>query len=209
VKWAIRTGNTGDVVGAIVQDRDMVETEQYLALFETASQQLLGRLQVVSNAYVVGTNSGYMTGLYEEGRYLPFWLEGLHGIVWDRLNQQRRYMAGVYLTEFSNFGGQNLGSWIASIGLVGWFFIVGDSIPYFIVYVFGILFLSVYLVKLAGQSTLRSDLLWYSWLVYVIPGWFGAFITLMHALVIFILLKVFLHKLIAVFGYEFQFVGVE
>ncbi|MCV5597755.1 oligosaccharide repeat unit polymerase, partial [Escherichia coli] len=46
-------------------------------------------------------------------------------------------------------------------------------------------FITMFLVKKITSSTLSLDMLWYMWLILIMPGWFASLILFLNTLIIF------------------------
>ena len=158
---------------------------------------LIGRFQVTSMVVEVIRMSDLIQVEFTNGKFTPFWLEGLHGIIFNRLFTAEKYIPiGVAFTQYGDFGAQfDVGDWNTNIGYVGWFFIAPYLIPLYIFYTFLLGFFSFYLVKKIGISESSKDMLWLAWLVYLMPPWFAAFTGFIYTLFLFLVIKLILSRL--------------
>lgn len=75
------------------------------------------------------------------------------------------------------------------VGLVGWFWISPFLVPFYLLYLLSLSWLGMWLAKKAGSGGLLIDIIWFSWLGYLLNGWFAAYIEFMQALVVIIFIR--------------------
>lgn len=129
---------------------------------------------------------GYINGVFS-----PFWKEGLHGIFIDRfLGNEKSMPLGVAFTNYAIFDWDfEIGSWNTNTGFASWFFIAPYLIPFYLFYTIFVCFISYFLIKKISSKAVALDLLWFIWLIYIMPPWFGTFIQFIYALFLFLFLK--------------------
>jgi hypothetical protein len=102
----------------------------------------------------------------------------------------------VAFTSIGDFGGDfDVGSWNTNTGWVGWLFVAPMWIPVFLFYTGSLCYLSFYFAKKIGMGILLRDLVWFAWLIYLLPGWLGSFVGFVYSLFVFLVLKVCVSKL--------------
>lgn len=70
------------------------------------------------------------------------------------------------------------------VGLVGWFWLSPHLILHYLFYLLFISMLGVWLYKKIAKEELLSDVVWFSWLGYLMNGWFAAYMQFLQALVV-------------------------
>ena len=196
LKWLVRDSvATGLSLEALTEGfLDVFESADYLALMGDGLAHLVGRLQSVSVVVDVMRLSDLLQEKFAAGEFAPFWKEGLHGILFDRLfASEKQMLIGVAFTGYENFGfNYKMGDWNVSLGYPSWFFIAPRQILIYLLYTFFLGFISFYLVKKIGISMLSKDMLWYSWSVYLMAPWFLVFTGFIYALFVFLVMKIVL-----------------
>ena len=151
---------------------------------------LIGRIQIASILIEVVTLRDFLQSEFMSGSFLPFWLEGLHGVILDRIFDIDSISITAKFPEYAGFPGNfQLGEWNTNIGYVGWFFIAPILIPQYILYTFSLAFLSVFLTKKISNEESAMDMLWIAWVVYLLAPWLNIFILFIYALFLFYILK--------------------
>ena len=174
-----------------------LKSSDYLSLIVDGLNHLIGRIQSVSYTVDVMRLSHLLQTKFASGEFSPFWKEGLHGIMYDRLFfGERQNFIGVAFTEYENFSFiYDVGDWNVSLGYPSWFFIAPFLTPVYIAYTIFLAFISFYLVKKIGMSLLSKDMLWYIWLLYLMAPWFMNFTAFIYALCVFLVMKIVLARL--------------
>lgn len=193
IKWLFRASSSADfdLAATFLALVDAMAVEDYMTLIGDGIQHMVGRLQVTSIVSEVMRLSELLQSEYAKGMFAPFWLDGVHGIAWDRATgSPKTPSVGVAFTQYETFSWEAaVGDWNTNIGYVGWFFISPMLAPVYVLYTLALCFLSFYLVRKIGISDAARDMLWLFWLVYILPPWFAAMVTVLQALLIFLLVK--------------------
>lgn len=169
-----------------------LSVSDFLSLVTEGLNQIVGRLQFVSNVITLMHFSNNVQHAIDLGNIAPFWREGLQGLVLDRLTGIKVMNIGVAMTEFIDPNQVQIGSWNMNTGYTGWFFVMPYYVPLYILYTCSLAFLSMALVKKISRSSLSRDMLWFGWLTFLIPGWLASFVLFIYALIFFLCLQVFL-----------------
>lgn len=194
LKWGMRAVAAAGLSLDILIDglSRNLEAADFLTLIGGGLEHLIGRLQSTSMVVEVMRLSDLLQVKFAAGEFAPFWKEGMHGILFDRLfiGEKQLYI-GVAFTKFADFGFiYDVGDWNVSLGYPSWFFIAPWQSPTYILYTLFLCFVSFYLVKKIGTSMLSRDMLWYSWLGYLLAPWFQTFTAFIYALFVFLVLKI-------------------
>jgi hypothetical protein len=190
-KWIIRSqGATGyDLPGAIENLLGKMNPGEYFEAIQAGFMHLIGRLQSISLLVEVQRNSSILQTDFSSGGFIPFWREGLHGVVLDRITNSDSMYIGVFFTKFLTGSDQIiLGDWNVSLGYSSWFFISPESIVLYIAYTIFLCLISHYFLSLIAQNRLSQDILWFVWFSYLLAPWFAIFIRFIYAAVVFLLL---------------------
>lgn len=163
-----------------------------LDLFKAGISHLTGRLQITAIVSEIINYKDLLQDEFNRGNILPFWGEGIPQIGYRKLmGIASPPNVGVALTDYLYPKGEfEMGSWNVNVGFVGWFFIAPGYSFIYILYMAFLCFLSVFLVKQAGNKPGGFDVLWYSWLVYLIAGWTLAFTGFIYSVLLYLILKV-------------------
>lgn len=193
LKWVFRAAASTDfsIADGIVNFSQTMFESNYIEVISGGVMQIIARLQITSLVEEVIRYSDNLQRAFELGLFKPFWLEGLHGIVYDRVMYgENRAPIGVAFTTIGDFGGDfSIGDWNTNTGWVGWLFVTPVCIPFFLAYTALLCYLSFFLAKKISAGSLLKDLLWFSWLIYLLPGWFGSFVGFIYSLTVYLILK--------------------
>lgn len=202
IKWFLRgsfkdDGFSGDLTLAF-EILNISSLSDYFDVLLLSLTQLIGRLQTVSSLVEIRHHIDFIRSEFENGRFLPFWMEGLHGIIIERLLYDSKTMlAGVALTKYFDYQWiYDVGDWITNISFPAWLFIAPVLIPIFILYVVFLALLSYYLKQRISVNPAASDMLWLAWLMYLMPPWFNVFTTFIYSLFLFLLMKIFIELIL-------------
>ena len=195
LKWAIRASaaNVVSATGILERMSDFLKAADFFSIVSSGINHLIGRLQLTSMMVeVIRLRDTLQTG-FENGDFYPFWMEGLHGIFFDKLFHGEKIMnIGVAFTMYEDFWGKvfDVGSYNVSLGYASWFFITPYLAPFYVIYTLLLGFVSYFLVKKIGISELSEDMLWFYWLGLLLAGWLAVFVTFIYALLLFLIIKI-------------------
>ncbi|GAB1152048.1 MAG: oligosaccharide repeat unit polymerase [Shewanella algae] len=198
-KWLMRA-SAGSSIGfheIIAKGSDNLTGQNYFELVQFGIEHIIGRLQLTSVLVEVINLKDSLQAHFINGDFLPFWMEGLHGIFIERLFLgYKTKNIGVAFTEYANFGWVfDVGDWNINVSLPAWFFISPYLSVFYIVYILFLCLVSVLLIKLIGETEESKDLVWLTWLVYLVPLWLGTFVAFIYALIVFLILKLVLSNI--------------
>lgn len=148
-------------------------------------EKIVGRLQVLTHAYLVIDNQSVFLAEVENGGVMAFWREGLFGVFYDRvfaierLPESSQLLATFIVPETES-------AWNVNPSLVGWLFIYGDALPFALVYVLLLCATSFVLMKKISNTTHARDALWFYWLVLLVPGWISQFASFVGTMLLFL-----------------------
>jgi hypothetical protein len=187
VKIALRGGF--DAVFNLIADSN------YIDVLSGFFEILFSRLQLISSVLFQITHKEELNRFIENGVVGNFYTEGLP--------QQTMF------NIFGIFPGENLNLFLwknyipgyffesqttIQAGLAGWLYIISYYwILPFIAYILFLVFVNLKLINFFGGNGLRH-LSWFAVLVFLIPGWFGAYISFIWSLFIFILITVLIQN---------------
>lgn len=195
LKWIIRSsaGAGLSVDGIIDGFSTHLEATDYWNLVGYGINHIIGRLQSVAYVVDVMRLSDFLQDKFATGDFVPFWMEGLHGIIYERVFYGARpTYIGVAYTSYQDFGfAYDVGDWNVSLGYVSWFFIAPYLIPLYILYTFLLGFISFFILRKIGVTELSKDMLWYAWLVYLMAPWFATFVGFIYAMFVFLVIQIF------------------
>ena len=192
-KWIIRANAFAGVdYGMVVSELfEAIQAENYFELVFDGIQHVISRLQTVSLLVEVIENASSLQDDLANFRFLPFWLEGIHGILFDRLFYgTERLPVGVVMTEYLAGFTDVEGIGNVNLSFAGWFFIAPMLTPFYLLYTAALGFFSMYFVKKIDNSRSASDLVWFVWIIYLMPPWLGAVFKFIYSAVLFLILKI-------------------
>jgi hypothetical protein len=199
LKWALRAQATNVVsLGDIVEGLSAnLGADDFLIIVWQGIIQVFARLQVTSLVVEVIRLAHLLQNEFSNNSFTPFWLEGLHGIIYEKLFVGHKSLPlSVAFSLYGSVGWQSavVGDWNINTGLVSWFFVAPILAPFFVLYVVSLGLSSVFLAKKMGNFESSKDMVWFAWLVYLMPPWFPAFITVLQALLIMLFLRFLLSR---------------
>lgn len=167
--------------------------ENFFSLLVASLLQIFERLQLVSSQLVVYQNISELGSKLSDGKILPFWLEGIHGLAYERiLGLEPVSNLGVSLANLIDPVQTEI-NWNANPGYASWLFLSPFLTPFYIFYTLGLIFFAVLLVKHMSAKICAMDMLWFACLVYVIPGWLASFVLFVYSIIIFYLFHFFVN----------------
>lgn len=197
VKWIFRAvgSDSFNMTREISGFFEYFSVGDYFLIFLEGIEHLLGRLQITSAVDGVMRLSHFLQSAFDLGVFKPFWLEGLHGIAFDRFFlSENRPALGFEIVRLGGYAGTSDTSFNINPGWVGWFFVAPIWIPIFLVYTGVLCFLTILIAKKIGNNNLLLDLVWLTWLVFLIPGWLGVFVSFIYALFVYLVFQITLSK---------------
>jgi hypothetical protein len=152
-------------------------------------QHLANVIGIMGNSYDIsaGLNNGEFLYFFEEG--LPqYVLTAIFGIARlpDIHNMLLTYLIPEQLPVDTITN--------THVGLVGWFWIAPIMIPFYLLYLLFISWLGIWIAKKAGGGPLLMDVVWFAWLSLLMNGWFAAYIGVLQAMIVLIILRIFTAK---------------
>lgn len=195
LKITIRTAAMGtslDYVNLLSSLSSNIEAEHLLNIFYGAFQVLIDRLQILSQYIVIYQNGDYLYSLYQGGQILPFWLDGIHGIAYHRFfGDTIPDNLGVHLAKLLDPLNTDV-NWNSNPGLLAWFMInplIGFAYG---IYTISILYFTIVFIRgIRHKQPEVKDVVWLSWLVFLIPGWTGSLFLFFHTVFIFYFIHIF------------------
>ena len=189
IKWYIRLNVAGilqDLEGVLGAIASVVEVDDYAQIVLAGITHLVDRLQHVSIVAAIIQQRDALLDLMSFGALTPFWWEGLPQLAASRgFGLGEAPSLGVMLTDvIGDLPGSELGSWSISSGLAGWIVLEPLWTPFIVLYVGLLALISVVLTPGCHREGSARDMLWYAWLVFLIPGWLTAFTGVICALAV-------------------------
>jgi hypothetical protein len=198
-KWSVRTSVGKDIslYEILKQGWTAVSDSNYFDLIWFGLEHIVARLQLTAPLVELVRLKETFQVQFLNGHFLPFWLEGLHGIFIERMYYGiKTHNLSVAFTEYATFNWIfEVGDWNINPSLPSWFFITPHLSFIFILYLFFLCFLSLFLSRIISSKESLSDLIWLSWLLYLIPLWLGTFVAFIYALLFFLLCQLILSSL--------------
>jgi hypothetical protein len=152
-----------------------------------AVTQIFNRIQIISSSIGMYEFSADIHNYFKHGLVYPFWQEGIHGLALDRImGVSQRLDMGKVFAQTLDMHSLNI-NWNANPTLIGWFFVLPWQIPAILGYTLVLCILTFFLTKTMVSNLEAEDMVWYGWLVLLIPGWYGAFILLLYSIILFFL----------------------
>jgi hypothetical protein len=152
-----------------------------------AFAQIFNRIQIISSSIGMYELSADIQNLYKQGLVYPYWLEGIHGLAFDRIiGVPQRLDMGKAYAQILDPKVLDI-NWNANPTLIGWFFVLPWQSPAILGYTLVLCLSAFFLMKTMVSNVEAEDMVWYGWIVLLISGWYGAFILLLYSLILFFL----------------------
>jgi hypothetical protein len=150
-----------------------------------AMAQIFDRLQIISDSIAMYEKSADLQNLFKHGMVYSYWQEGIHGLALDRIiGASQSLDMGKALASILDPLTTDI-NWNANPTLIGWFFVLPWQTIAILGYTLVLCFATFFLTKTMASNPEAEDMVWYGWIVLLIPGWYGAFILLLYSLVLF------------------------
>ncbi len=155
--------------------------------FVDSAEKIVSRIQVVSHAQAISDNAAYFNGLVESGGMVPFWKEGVLGIIWDKLmgenhGPEAAQALASFIAPFQD------SSWNVNPSLVGWLTMHQGMWPLAVLYLAALCVSSIMLGGLIDKRPFFRDTIWFIWLIFLVPGWIAQFVSFVLALAVYVML---------------------
>jgi hypothetical protein len=189
LKWKIRTslvdGNVplNEVYGDILE---YVKNIDWLEDFSNVIRPVVMRFQHLACVIGIMDNANVISDGLSDRVYLYFFEEGLQPL--EKLVGMAatpdihvtllRYLIPDQLQPNSITN--------THVGFVGWFWLSPLLLPFYLLYLLLLSWLGVWLGKKLETEGLFSDVVWFSWLGFLMNGWFAAYIQFLQAMVVMI-----------------------
>jgi hypothetical protein len=199
VKWAIRANAfIGDsAVTVVTNSVEAFEYDDYFSLISLGVEHIVERLQSVSALVDIIKNQSELSDDFESGRFVPFWLEGLHGTIFDRIangsltaHTERMPASVVYWDKLrSDSASDGIGN--VALSYPGWMVIAPFYSGVYVLYSVFLGILPLLVVRKITRDTAAQEMVWLAWLVYLMAPWFFAMIKFTYSVCFFYLIYVF------------------
>ena len=177
MKFLIRTG-----------EEIKFDFTNYGMKLEAAINYLLGRFQHIGHTGVLINQSALYHQLYNEGKILPFWLEGIPQYFLYKLLGNNEVLTFAQTMAVYSFGASASNPWNTNTGISGWFIILHEKSILFVVYwALIIFFIFRFISKYANQQTF--NIISVLMIIYLYHGWLGSFFNLIILSFLIIFLK--------------------
>ncbi|VVE47696.1 hypothetical protein PMO31116_04456 [Pandoraea morbifera] len=158
-----------------------------LGIIGIALTQVFQRFQLMSSAVALYLIGPAMHDQVMQGSVYPMWLEGIHGIALDKvLGNAPALSLGQAVAQYLDPVSLDV-NWNVNPTFIGWFSVVPEWSLWNCLYAILLCAMSVCFAKLMSRRVEAMDMVWYAWLVLLIPGWYGAFFLFVYALGLMVL----------------------
>lgn len=158
----------------------------YLAF---AFEFIVGRIQMVSLVSVFNQISSEFVEALDNNIIRPFWLEGPHGLLLEKLlGRDFGVSIGAFAAVSSIFDSSRpIGEWVTNVNLFFWFFV-----SYYGIFVLFYVFVLMSIFHLFSRVVLEKRkavlLAFYFAIFFLVPPWISSFITFIYSMFLFYLL---------------------
>lgn len=194
IKWAVRlAAGSGASVVDMVQSVNIQGGEvDYSDVVSDGVVHLVGRVHMVSMLSKVYENASVMALELNNGVFYPFWKEGIIGLAFDKISGRQKVVpVGVAMTSYAGLSTvENFGDWNVNISYLGWILFDYMDLHWYILYTLLLCSLSLFFLKKISGGNSGYDGVWFAWLLYLMPAWWGAFVGYVYAQFIFLVIVV-------------------
>jgi len=195
VKLEIRLAGIGSAVdysGVLTSIISSLDFELFLSFLLGVGSAVMERLQLISNFIVVYQYSELLNFQYIKGEILPFWIDGIHGLAYYIIiGDTAPANLGVQLASILDPHSTEI-NWNSNPGVLAWLFISPYLAAFYFVYVITLLhFINSVAKAIKSIDLSAQDLVWFAWLVFLLPGWIGSLFLFAHSLFVFYLVHIF------------------
>jgi|GEM_PF-3825605 len=186
IKIALRLG--GDAIVEILGSLSVYDVMS--TFFET----LFSRLQLLSTVSFQITKKGELSRFIDEGIIGNFYTDGLpQQTIYKILGIDPGENLNLFLWKYYIPGDFFEAQTTVQPGFVGWLYLLSmPSIIIFLCYMATLIYINLRLIKKIGGNGLRY-LSWFSIMLYLVPGWLGAYISFLWSLMVFLMMVSFIH----------------
>lgn len=148
-----------------------------LDIYNTAIIGLTERLQQFSSLAVIWDKQAILNASVESGFTKLFLLDGFFGFFLLRiLGIPESYDLGSSIISILLGFDPLTSSYATHVGIFGWLIVTPEYFLVYILYLATLMYLSIKLVKYCQSKGVR-ELNWLAWLLFLMHGWFGVFIS--------------------------------
>jgi len=190
VKWIVRgLGTTdGGVLDALVSSIDFSIAELYSAAFAWISM----RLQHLSSILSVIQGGDVLRAALGNGSSKLFFEEGLPQFILYRLFDLKNIPDAhsaipQLLLNLPNIDSIDVS--VVHLGVSGWVWLLPTWAPLYLLYVISVGGIGIWMMKKMGGRGFAMDAIWIGWTLYLMNGWFAAYISLLQGLAIMACLR--------------------
>jgi len=186
IKIALRLG--GDAIVEILGNLSFYEVMS--TFFET----LFSRLQLLSTVSFQITKKAELSRFIDEGIIGNFYTDGLpQQTIYKILGIDPGENLNLFLWKYYIPGDFFEAQTTVQPGFVGWLYLLSmPSVIIFLCYMAALIYINLRLIRKIGGNGLRY-LSWFSIMLYLVPGWLGAYISFLWSLMIFLMIVSFIH----------------
>jgi hypothetical protein len=186
IKLVIRESANNSNVQYMQLISQIFDFDKLVDIFLGSLNTIIDRLQIISHSIVSYQFSTQLNSLYEFDRILPFWLEGIHGVAFYRLiGGELPDNIGIQFGKLLDPSNIDV-NWNVNPGLFVWWYMNPFMGIFFSIYICILLYLTISMVKNIHANTAEvREVIWFSWLAFLIPGWTGSVYLFFHATLAF------------------------
>lgn len=166
--------------------------DSYWDFLKYSIEYFINRFQQFSITWFVWDSSEALASAYNNGLIAPFWSENLYASFFRKLmGLEILPNLGIYSTLYIPYNFEvTLGSFNISPGLIGWVGAAGSSVIGLILFLAFLAAFGFFAIQLICRRGSRNwlnlcALLWFMWLLLLLPGWINQFVAFLHSALVF------------------------
>lgn len=179
-KWIVRDGGSAlDAISAVFDSG-------YWELLGSSMYYVFNRFQHNYHVALLFENYNSIALMYDAGRVLPYWAEGIVQTIFSILLGAEKLPAlgGVMAQELF----YSRDTWSANPGLAGWFIVLQEKFVILFLYVFALLGFGFHIASKYYDNKMLQVLGVFS-ILYLFHGWIGMYVSLLTYVYIFSLIR--------------------
>jgi len=197
IKLAVRLGGQR-FLSSVDQVVTSFQGLGYIDLILLGVNQIFERLQLVSSLAAVYQLRDKLSDLYGSGSISAFWLEGIHGTILSRvLGKSDPASMGRGVAKLLDPEVVGIVNWNSNPTLTSWLIVSPLESVSFVLYIIVVVSFFGLMMRFLSDTKTSKDAIFYMLLVIVIPGWLGAMILYLYAVLLFFLILCIIELLLS------------
>ena len=177
VKFYFRLRSEGDLTYLEGIYGDKLSWNGIMEIYSNGLYDIIGRIQHFSSLAIIWINQDQYNYSVYSGFTKLFLFDGFLGFFILRVFDIREaFDLGSSIISMTLGFDPLISSYATHVGILGWLIVTPELFILYIIYISSLMYISMRLVKYYRSQSVR-ELNWLAWLLFLMHGWFGVFIT--------------------------------